>query len=88
MQRQRDKGALIFVDLRDRTGILQLTFDDATDRDVFEKAKSLRSEYVVAATGKLKERKAKTDKIATGDVAALRHRAPPAGQVRDPALRH
>ena len=68
VQRQRDKGALIFVDLRDRTGILQLTFDDATARDVFEKAKSLRSEYVVAATGKLKEREAKTDKIATGDV--------------------
>ena len=68
VQRQRDKGALIFVDLRDRTGILQLTFDDETDRKVFEKAKSLRSEYVVAATGRLKEREAKTDKIATGDV--------------------
>ena len=68
VQRQRDKGALIFVDLRDRTGILQLTFDDGTDREIFEKAKSLRSEYVVAATGKLKEREAKTDKIATGDV--------------------
>ena len=68
VQRQRDKGALIFVDLRDRTGILQLTFDDETDRQVFEKAKSLRSEYVVAATGRLKEREAKTDKIATGDV--------------------
>ena len=68
VQRQRDKGALIFVDLRDRTGILQLTFDDSTDREIFEKAKSLRSEYVVAATGKLKEREAKTDKIPTGDV--------------------
>ena len=68
VQRQRDKGALIFVDLRDRTGILQLTFDDGTDREIFEKAKSLRSEYVVAATGKLKEREAKTDKIPTGDV--------------------
>ena len=68
VQRQRDKGALIFVDLRDRTGILQLTFDDGTAPEVFEKAKSLRSEYVVAATGLLKEREAKTDKIPTGGV--------------------
>ena len=58
VQRQRDKGTLIFVDLRDRTGIVQLTFDDTTPREVFEKAKSLRSEYVVAAVGKVVAREA------------------------------
>jgi len=68
VQRQRDKGALIFVELRDRTGILQLTFDDATDRQVFEKAKSLRGEYVVAAAGELRERESKNDKLPTGGV--------------------
>ena len=49
VQKQRDLGALIFVDLRDRTGILQLAFTENTDREVFEKAFTLRSEYVVAA---------------------------------------
>ena len=64
----RDKGGIIFADLRDTTGILQLVFDDGTDRDVFAKAQSLRSEYVVIAKGLLRERDAKTTKIATGDV--------------------
>lgn len=42
VQRQRNLGSLIFVDLRDRTGLLQLAFDDSTPRDLFEKAASLR----------------------------------------------
>ena len=64
----RDKGGVIFADLRDTSGILQMIFDDSTDKTVFEKASSLRSEYVVIAKGTLREREAKTDKIATGDV--------------------
>ncbi|WP_206423065.1 aspartate--tRNA ligase [Gemmiger sp. An194] len=64
----RDKGGIIFADLRDTTGILQMVFDDSTDPAVFEKASSLKSEYVVIAKGVLRERDAKTDKIATGDV--------------------
>ena len=68
VQRQRDLGGLIFVDLRDRTGLIQLSFDDSTAKDIFDKAASLRSEYVVAATGLVRERESKTDKIATGDI--------------------
>ena len=68
VQRQRDIGALIFVDLRDRTGILQLAFDDATDREIFEKAKGLRSEYVVAAVGMVRERSSKNLEIPTGEI--------------------
>lgn len=66
--RARDKGGIIFADLRDTTGILQMVFDEDTPKDVFAKAESLKSEYVVIARGTLRERAAKTDKIATGDV--------------------
>ena len=68
VQKQRDKGSLIFIDLRDRTGILQLTFDETTDRAVFEKAKSCRSEFVLAAVGTVRERSSKNADIPTGDV--------------------
>ena len=68
VQRQRDLGGLIFVDLRDRTGLVQLSFDDSTAKEIFEKASALRSEYVVAATGLVRERESKTNKITTGDI--------------------
>ena len=68
VQRQRDLGQLIFIDLRDRTGIVQLAFTDTTDKEIFEKAFSARSEYVLCAKGIVRERSAKTDKIATGDI--------------------
>ena len=68
VQRQRDLGGLIFVDLRDRTGLVQLSFDDSTDKAIFEKAAALRSEFVVAAIGTVRERVSKTNKIATGDI--------------------
>ena len=67
-QRQRDLGNLIFIDLRDRTGLIQLSFNDTTDREVFAKAQSVRAEYVVAAVGTVCERESKTNKIATGDI--------------------
>lgn len=56
VQRQRDLGALIFIDLRDRTGIVQLAFDDTTDREIFDKAFSCRAEYVVCARGVVRYR--------------------------------
>ncbi len=68
VQRQRDLGQLIFVDLRDRTGIVQLAFDQDTDKAVFDKAFSLRSEYVVAARGTVRVRSSRNKDIPTGDV--------------------
>ncbi|MBR1832181.1 MAG: aspartate--tRNA ligase [Ruminiclostridium sp.] len=70
-QRIRDKGSLIFIDLRDRTGIVQLVFDDTTDKAVFEKAKSVRSEYVLMAKGILRKRESVNTEIKTGDVEIL-----------------
>ncbi len=68
VQRQRDLGQLVFVDLRDRTGIVQLAFDDNTARDVFEKAFSVRGEYVLAATGEVRMRSSVNHDIPTGEV--------------------
>lgn len=68
VQKIRDKGSLVFVDLRDRTGILQLIFDDATPKELLDKAASLRSEFVIMAKGLLRERSAVNTEIATGAV--------------------
>ena len=68
VQRRRDLGALIFIDLRDRTGIVQLAFDDNTDREVFDKAFTVRSEYVLMAKGVVRERSSKNKDIPTGDI--------------------
>ena len=67
-QRQRDLGSLIFIDLRDRTGIVQLIFDDTTDRAVIAKAKEARSEYVLMARGTVLMREAPNPEIPTGYV--------------------
>ncbi len=56
VQRQRDLGSLIFIDLRDRTGIIQLAFDPDTDKALFDKAFSIRSEYVLSAKGIVRSR--------------------------------
>ena len=68
VQRQRDLGGLIFIDLRDRTGIIQLAFDDATERSVFEKASDLRSEYVAQARGVVRMRSSVNNDIPTGKI--------------------
>ncbi|HHU05948.1 MAG TPA: aspartate--tRNA ligase [Clostridiales bacterium] len=68
VQRQRDLGSLIFIDLRDRTGVLQLAFDDTSPREIFDKAFNIRSEYVLAATGVLRERSSKNYELPTGEV--------------------
>ena len=68
VQRQRDLGALIFVDLRDRTGIVQLAFDDNTQKEIFDKAFTVRSEFVLMAKGEVRERSSKNMDIPTGEV--------------------
>ena len=68
VQRCRDLGQLIFIDLRDRTGVVQLAFNDKTDKDIFEKAFSCRSEFVLAAKGIVCERSSKNKDIPTGEI--------------------
>lgn len=68
VQKQRDLGALIFIDLRDRTGIVQLAFGESTDKAVFEKAFAARSEYVLMAKGTVRERSSKNLEIPTGEI--------------------
>ena len=70
VQRSRNKGGIIFTDLRDRSGILQIVFEEATaGTEVFEKAAHLRSEFVIAVTGKVNARAGAVNKnLATGDI--------------------
>lgn len=67
----RDLGNLIFIDLRDKTGIVQLAFNDETDREIFEKASSCRSEYVLMAKGMVQERSSVNNEIKTGHVEII-----------------
>ncbi len=71
VQRCRDLGQLVFIDLRDRTGIVQLAFNDNTDREIFDKAASCRAEFVLAAKGMVCERSAKNSEIPTGDIEVV-----------------
>ncbi len=68
VQRNRDLGNLIFIDLRDRSGIVQLSFNDKTDRAIFEKASTVRSEYVLMAQGTVCARESANKDIPTGMV--------------------
>ena len=68
VDRIRDKGGVIFIVLRDRTGVVQLMFNDKSDPAVFEKASTCRSEYVLMAKGEVIERESKNDKLKTGNV--------------------
>ena len=63
VERVRNKGGVIFIVLRDRTGVVQLLFNDKTDPAVFEKAEQVRGEFVLMAKGKVVERESKNDKL-------------------------
>ncbi|MBR2024610.1 MAG: aspartate--tRNA ligase [Clostridia bacterium] len=67
-QKQRDLGSLIFIDLRDRSGIVQLAFDETTDKEIFDKAFTVRAEFVLCAKGVVRERATKNKNIPTGDI--------------------
>ncbi len=71
VQRVRDKGSLIFIDLRDKTGLVQLVFNENTDRAVFEKAESVRPEYVLLAKGEVRARESVNTEIKTGGVEII-----------------
>ncbi|RKS01337.1 aspartate--tRNA ligase [Flavobacterium sp. 102] len=72
VQKSRDKGFMIWVDLRDRYGITQLIFDEQrTDKAVFEKAKSLGREFVIQVKGTVIERESKNPNMTTGDIEIL-----------------
>jgi aspartyl-tRNA synthetase len=68
IQKRRNLGGLIFCDLRDKTGIIQIVFNDNIPKEVFDKADSLRSEYVVGIAGVVAERESKNKDLATGDI--------------------
>jgi aspartyl-tRNA synthetase len=72
VQKSRDKGFMIWVDLRDRYGITQLIFDEArTEKSVMQLARSLGREFVIQAKGKVVERESKNPNIPTGDIEVL-----------------
>ena len=64
----RSLGGLVFVDIRDKSGITQITFNEDIPEEFLEKAKSLRSEYVIGVTGTVKERSSKNDNLPTGAI--------------------
>lgn len=68
IQRSRDLGSLIFADVRDRSGICQIVFDENTKKEVYEKAQTLGSEYVVAVKGKVRQRSSINKDIPTGEI--------------------
>ncbi|MBR6503880.1 MAG: aspartate--tRNA ligase [Firmicutes bacterium] len=68
VQKRRNLGGLIFCDLRDKTGIMQVVFDKDIDEKAFEEADRLRSEYVIGVTGIVRERESKNQDLSTGEV--------------------
>jgi len=69
VQTIRDKGALLWIDLRDRYGVTQLFIEESkTDKNILDTARSLGREFVISATGVVHERQSKNDKIPTGEI--------------------
>ncbi len=71
VQRERDLGGLIFIDLRDTTGIVQVVVDDSVPADILEKSSDIRAEYVIAVKGKVRERQSKNPNIPTGEIEVI-----------------
>ena len=69
--KRRNLGGLVFCDIRDKTGIVQVVFDENVPKALFEKADSLRSEYVVGVKGTVRRRESVNPDIPTGDVEIL-----------------
>ncbi len=73
VSRRRDHGGLIFVDMRDRSGLAQIVFDEAAMGENFSKAETLRNEFVIGVRGKVRARSAETvnPKMETGEVEVV-----------------
>ena len=71
--KQRSLGSLIFLDLRDKTGITQVVFDETTEKELFDLAETLKSEFVVGVKGEVRERSSKNQELATGDIEVMAH---------------
>lgn len=71
VQRERNLGSLIFVDLRDTSGITQVVFDDTISPDMFNKAKTVRSEFVLGIKGIVRERQSVNKNIPTGEIEVI-----------------
>lgn len=69
--KQRNLGSIVFVDLRDRSGIAQIVFDDTVDQELFKKSEKLRSEFVIAIRGKIRRRSSVNENLKTGQVEIL-----------------
>lgn len=68
VQKRRNLGSLVFCDLRDKTGITQIVFDENIPKELFEKVNVVRSEYVIGIKGTVKERASKNADLKTGDI--------------------
>lgn len=71
VQRERNLGSLIFIDLRDTTGISQIVFDESLPINEFKKAEKIRSEFVLAVRGKVRKRQSINKEIPTGEVEVM-----------------
>ena len=68
IQKRRNLGGLIFCDVRDKTGITQVVFNDKIPQELFDRADTLRSEYVVGIKGEVLERESKNQELPTGEI--------------------
>lgn len=71
IQKSRDLGAIVFADLRDRSGFIQIVFDDTVSKELFEKAQTLASEYVIGVRGVIRQRSSINENIKNGDIEVL-----------------
>ena len=71
IQKTRDLGYILFVDLRDRYGITQISIKSDDQKSLYEQARNLGREYVLQVTGQVVERESKNDKIPTGQVEVV-----------------
>lgn len=71
VQKERNLGSIIFIDLRDTTGISQIVFDDTISEDVFKKAEGIKSEYVIGVRGLVRKRQSANPELASGQVEVL-----------------